>query len=72
MAKRTQGQRLLAHLKRKPHTYLEMLMLGISTCPWRRVREALRGHPELSLAKTRKTVNGQELVAWRVIKSKSL
>ena len=35
----TQAERLYRHLRRKPHTYLEMLMLGISTCPHKRIAE---------------------------------
>ena len=37
----TQGRRLIARLKRSPHTYMEMLMLGWSVSPWKRIRESL-------------------------------
>jgi hypothetical protein len=36
----TQGDRLFSALKKRPHTYMEMIGLGVSTCPWRRLREA--------------------------------
>ena len=37
-----QGRRLIQHLKRRGMTTLEMLQLGISVCPWKRIREQLR------------------------------
>lgn len=40
--KRTQGRRLIEILKRKPMTYMQLLMLGISTCPHKRIAESLR------------------------------
>ena len=62
---KTQGSRLIAHLKRRPMTYLDMLMLGISTCPHKRVAESLR-EGEL-LAKGYTYVNGRRLLRWRVV-----
>ncbi len=62
--KETQGRRLIAALKRKPHTYLEMQMLGISTCPQKRVRESLIYGQEY--VDIRKNLDG--LVTWRVRK----
>ena len=38
----TQGRCLIQALKRKPHTYMEMLRIGVSTSPWKRVQECLR------------------------------
>lgn len=38
----TQGRQIIAALKRKPHTYMEMLMLGVSVSPWKRAVESLR------------------------------
>ena len=58
----TQGRVLIEALKRKPHTYLEMLAYGISTSPWKRISESLR-EGEL-LAKGR---NDKGLTRWRVI-----
>lgn len=57
----TQGRTLIAHLKRKPHTYLDMLRYGVSVCPWRRVMECLKPNERLL-----KTKNGRGLVMWRV------
>jgi hypothetical protein len=37
--KNTQAARLAVHLRRKAMTYGEMLGLGVSTCPWRRLTE---------------------------------
>lgn len=41
-AQQTQGRRLIALLKRRAHTYLEMNLLGISVSPQKRVAECLR------------------------------
>lgn len=59
--KHTQGRKLIAHLKRKPHTYLEMLRLGISVAPWMRVKESLREGEHLFKSK-----NARGLVTWFV------
>lgn len=56
-----QGRRLIALLKRKPMTYMQMLSLGISTSPWKRVCECLAPHELLV-----KATNAQGLVVWRV------
>lgn len=42
MTKQTQGRRLIAHLKRRAMTSMQIQMLGISTCWWKRVNESLR------------------------------
>ena len=57
----TQGRLLIARLKRKPHTYLDMLGYGISTSPWKRVKECLR-FPEY----VEQATNKRGLVTWRV------
>lgn len=59
--KQTQGRQLIAHLKRRPMTYLEMLMLGISVAPWMRVRESLREGEHLYKRK-----NDRGLTTWFV------
>ena len=64
----TQGACIVAALKRKPHTYGDMHALGLSTSPQKRVVEFLDQHPELQLDKGKRSVNGQELVTWRVKK----
>jgi hypothetical protein len=35
----TQAERLFTHLRRRAHTTMEMLALGISVAPWKRVIE---------------------------------
>jgi hypothetical protein len=57
----TQGRRLIEHLKRRPFTYLEMQMLGVSTCAWKRISECLRHDEVLVKAKGR-----DNLIRWRV------
>lgn len=37
----TQGRLLINELRRKPHTYMDMLRYGISISPWKRIKEAL-------------------------------
>jgi hypothetical protein len=58
----TQGRLLIARLKSKPHTYLEMLAYGVSTSPWKRVQECLRDSEALVKGRNR-----QGLTTWRVI-----
>lgn len=61
----TQGKLIVRALKRRPHTYMQMLALGVSVCPWRRVEEAMRLHfsdHELVKGKTR-----EGHTTWRVI-----
>jgi hypothetical protein len=41
----TQAAQLVAAIRRKPMTYLELEALRISTCPWRRLSES--GHRHL-------------------------
>jgi len=60
---KTQGRMLIALLRKKPHTYLEMLRYGISTSPWKRVKEALGVDEQIS-----KAPNRQGLITWRVVK----
>lgn len=37
----TQAERLFSHLRRKAMTTMEMLSLGISVAPWKRIVEGL-------------------------------
>lgn len=64
----TQGACLTAALMKKPHTYMEMIGLGLSSSPWRRVQEYLRITPGLALVKTQKKVGDHKLTAWKVVK----
>ena len=57
----TQGRRLIELLKRRPMTYLEMHLTGISTSPQKRVVECLR---EDEFIVKLKRPDG--LVCWRV------
>jgi hypothetical protein len=36
---KTQAERLAVHLRRRPHTAMEMLQTGISVAPWKRLTE---------------------------------
>jgi len=40
--KTTQAQKLLSALRRRGHTYMELLQLGVSTSPWKRLAEGER------------------------------
>jgi len=60
----TQGRVLIAALKRRPHTYMQMLAYGLSCSPWKRVLESLR--PEEQLVKL---PNGKGLTTWRVVRA---
>jgi hypothetical protein len=61
----TQGRLLIAALKRKPHTYMDMLRHGISVSPWKRIAESLG--PTEALVKEK---NRRGLTTWRVIAAK--
>lgn len=61
----TKGRQLIRLLKRCGMTYMEMLDMGISTCPWKRIQEQLR--PGEVLVKRK---NARGLVVWRVVSTK--
>ena len=63
----SQGRLLIAELKRRPHTYLQMAEYGLSTCPWKRVAESLRADERL--IKGTKRFGSRELTTWRVVKA---
>jgi hypothetical protein len=58
----SQGRRLIALLKRKGMTSMELLCTGVSTCWWKRVSEALR--PDELLVKRK---NNSGLLVYRVV-----
>lgn len=60
--KQNQGRRLIAALKRKGHTTMEMLALGISVAPWKRIAEQLK--PGEHLVKRK---NERGLLVYRVV-----
>lgn len=67
MTTKTQAERIFVHLRRRPHTYMEMVALGISSCPWKRIKEyahQLKDGEEL----VRGERNG--LVTYRIGKAK--
>lgn len=45
--KLTQGRRLINLLKKRWMTTMDLLQTGISTCPWKRIKEALRDDEKL-------------------------
>ena len=57
----TQGRRLIAALKRRAHTYREMLQACESCAPWKRIEESLQPHEQVVKGKR------GDLVTWRVI-----
>jgi hypothetical protein len=68
MKTQSQGRWLIGQLKRKPHTYLDMLDYAISTSPWRRVVECLRDTEKLEKGEVR--YGDQRLVTWRVVRAR--
>jgi hypothetical protein len=72
--KTTQGDTVIAALKRKPHTYAEMLAIpGGGCCCWKRAAEAIeqpRNHGwEIKIG--RRWVAGHDyLTTWQVVKVK--
>jgi hypothetical protein len=60
----TQGRLLIAALKRRPHTYMDMLKHGISCSPWKRIAESLRSEECIV-----KRMDGQGRTTWRVIQA---
>lgn len=65
----TQGALIVEQLKRRPLTYAEMLALGVSSCPWRRVDEWLSRTLEWQLRKGTKAVGRRVLTTWRVVRN---
>ena len=63
----TQGRLLIEALRKRPHTYLEMLRYGLSTSPWKRITECL--HDTEAVKKEHRTVNGKRLVTWRIVRA---
>jgi hypothetical protein len=63
----TQAQRLFSHLRRRGHTTMEMLQLGISVSPWKRLSEGL--HHLKPGERLVKSTNARGLVVYRVMKA---
>lgn len=49
--KATQGRRIISALKRRSMTSMQLQMLGISTCWWKRCAESLAPEEQLVLGK---------------------
>lgn len=60
----TQGRFLVAKLKAKPHTYMQMLVYGVSVCPWKRVQESLKPGERLKKGRDRRN-----RITWSVCKA---
>jgi len=60
---KTQGRQLIEILKKRGMTNMEILKLGISTCPWKRIDESLQRGEKLTKHK-----NDRGLNVYRVIK----
>ena len=73
--KRTQGDTVIAALKKRPHTYAEMLsIVGGGICPWKRAAEAIEQyrHTGWKIDIGRCWVAGHEyLTTWRVVRVKA-
>ncbi len=65
--KETQGRRLIAALKRTPMTSMQLQMLGVSTCWWKRVRESLTEKENLIECLPRKPVGGRSIKVYAVV-----
>jgi hypothetical protein len=72
--KATQGDIVIAALKRKPHTYAEMLAIpGGGICPWKRAAEGIEQyrHTGWTIKLARRWVAGHDyLTTWQVVKVK--
>jgi hypothetical protein len=66
----TQGRQLIAALRRKPHTYGEMMqvLMWQSTSPWKRAVEALKEDEQIVKGK-RHIIGSRYLTTWRVVKA---
>ena len=63
----TQGEQLAEMCKRKPRTYMEMLMAGISVSPWKRLREWERRNPGWQIVQAKRYMApGEYLTTWAV------
>lgn len=55
--KQTQGRRLIAMLKRRGMTTMDMLRTEISVSPWKRISESLQPNERLVKAKNKRGLN---------------
>jgi hypothetical protein len=67
--KTTQGRKLIALLKKRGMSTLELQLTGLSTCPWKRLVEQLK--PSEQLLKTKRYPdNGRWFYVYRVVTCK--
>ena len=67
--KTTQGRKLIALLKKRGMSTLELQQAGLSTCPWKRISEQLTWREELTKSK-RYPDNGRWFYVYRVVTRK--
>ena len=67
-SKPTQGRRLIQLLKRKSMTSMQIQMLGISTCWWKRVAESLDSNEQIVPGKLY-LGDGKYVNTYRVVSS---
>lgn len=63
----TQGERLLSRLRRRGYTTMELLQLGISCAPWKRLAESK--HKLKPGEQIKKTKRADGLCVYRVTKA---
>ncbi len=68
--KTTQGRKLIALLKKRGMSTLELQQAGLSTCPWKRIIEQLTQREELTKTK-RYPDNGRWFYVYRVVTKKT-
>jgi len=65
----TQGRRLIALLKKRAYSTMNLQLEGVSTCPWKRIVEQLK--PNEQLLKTKRYPNeGRWFYVYRVVAKK--
>lgn len=70
MNKQTQGRKLIELLKKRGMTTIELQQAGLSTCPWKRIKEQLTLREKL--LKTKKyPINGRWFYVYRVVTRKA-
>jgi len=68
----TQYARLIAALRRKAHTTMELIDAAGTVCPWKRLKEAIQyGYvrPGETVVEGTRCVNGKTLKTWRIVKA---
>jgi hypothetical protein len=68
-SKQTQGRRLIALLKRRGMTTLQLQTFYISTCPWKRIKEQLTKNEQLLKRKVYPN-EGRWYYVYRVVTDK--